>query len=379
MYIGCNPQKKACTFFFVFVALGCIGLWFGLTSNGLGFTFDSQNYWYAAQTFSYNAELCSSTGYYTVWTPLFPILLSVLGIPTTQFIALLLNLGGLYVLSKPFEADLLDRPQAIWIKYLQILHLLVNPLLLLIHFFVWSEAWFIVILSFCCILLQQLAQPSSSQSQRFSFWALVLLSNLLCMQRFAGLFFVGAFVLWLCFWHSWRRGLLFACFAFLSLSSWFVRNALIQEKPDFLDNIFAVSWLYSQSTYADSLLGLFFPVQFLPVFLKIFGLWAMIGALFWVLFRSRELRLQLYSCLILCYLACMFFIRINIAWSSDRYSSPVAFLLILVFWHYYQKLFLLCQFTYQRILLGFLGGVVVAYNLLRLYKNMDLWLQHSVG
>ncbi len=376
-----KPQK-AYTLFFVFVALSCIGLWFGLSANGLGFTFDSQNYWYAAQTFRHNAELCSPTGYYTVWTPLFPILLAILGIAPTQLLALLLNLGALYVISKPFEVGLQhtpDTPNTIWIKYFQTLHLLANPLLLLVHFFVWSEAWFIFILLICCILLLQLAKNSYAPSQRFYFVALVLFSNLLCMQRLAGLFFVGAFVLWLYFCHSWRRGFLFACLALLSLSSWSIRNALIQNKPDFLDNIFAVSWLYSQSTYADSLLGLFLPVQFLPVLLKLFGLWAIIGALFWVLFRSREINMKLYSCLILCYLACMFFIRINIPWSSDRYSSPVAFLLILVFWHYYQKLFIRCQFSYQRILLFFLGAAVVSYNLLRLYKNIGVWLQHSFG
>ncbi len=375
-----KSQIKPYTLFFLLIALCSIGIWTWLTAKGLGATFDSQNYWYAAQTFRNSEEYCSPTGYYTVWTPLFPTLLAILGIATTQFLALLLNLGGLYVVNRPFWFYFAHLPQNKWIGYSQILHLLVHPVFLLIHFFVWSEAWFMVLLVACCILLKQLATDATKHKKinEFTFWTLILLSNLLCMQRLAGVFFVGAFILWVCFWQSWKRGLLFACLALSSLSMWSIRNALIQGRPDFLDNIFAVSWLYSQTNYTHSLLGLFFPVQLLPTYLQLVGLWTLIGALGWVLFRSRQITMKLYSWLILCYLACMFFIRVNIPWSSDRYCSPVSFLLILIFWYYFQKLFAHSQSMYQRLFLGLLATAVIGYNLLRLYKNVEIWLQHHL-
>jgi hypothetical protein len=360
------------------LGLAVCALFLYLGADGLAQTYDSQHYLYAAQTFEATGEFCSPTGYHTVWPPLFPILLAIFGSKATQFFALLLNLYLIHRLVWQF----VPLGAVVWVAYLQLTHLYTHISFLLIHYFVWSEAWFLVLLLICLLQINKLEQP-------FSFAVLIFCSNLLCVQRLAGIFLVAGFALWLLWVSSWRKAVLYAILAVFLQALWSVRNALLQDKPDFLVNIFTISWQYSQSNYAQSILGLFVPAQFFGDDTNIFCLfWVLVGLVYLCYRLDKQAPLLVFAFITLVYFAFMFFFRVNIPWSSDRYVSPVMPLLIVIFWQlikrvatYSQNLSLGKVSKQTGYYLGYgvyaLSFLVIAYNFVRTYKNVMLWLAAS--
>jgi len=346
-----------------FVTSLCVLILFSLiTYKGFGSSVDAEAYLYASETLRNKGSLLTPYGYYTNWTPLFPALIAIFGIAVVQYGALLCNLFLLYWLG----ALLLNRNS--YFHFLFFVHTSFSVVFLMIHFFVWSEAWFLVfLLALVYLFLVQIQRKSLSNKILL---AMILLANLLCLQRMAGIFFVFAFGLLITFYFSKKQSFVFAVFGSVGLAAWFVRNSFVQSKPDFLSNIFMVSWQESLAGYARALLNAFLPSHWFSDF------WATI--LFFILLILAVLLMLWHKqivpvmSLFLCYLLIMCLLRMNVAGESERYLAPIQPLVILSFWYALKQKFK--QVTWKPLIYTLLA-LMMLFQFIRTAKNVKQWIQ----
>jgi hypothetical protein len=233
---------------------------------------------------------------------------------------------------------------------------------------VWSEAWFLVfLLALVYLFLVQIQRKSLSNKILL---AMILLANLLCLQRMAGIFFVLAFGLLITFYFSKKQSFVFAVFGSVGLAAWFVRNSFVQSKPDFLSNIFMVSWQESLAGYARALLNAFLPSHWFSDF------WAIVLFLLLlflaVLLMLRGEQIIPVVCLCLCYLLIMCFLRMNVAGESERYLAPIQPLVILSFWYALKQEF---ERIAWKLLVYVFVSLMMLFQLIRTAKNAKQWIQ----
>lgn len=349
--------------FYGSLAFLIIILWWFVSKNGFGSTVDAQAYWYAAQSLQSKGELLTPQGYYTNWTPLFPAILSVLGIRITLFITLITNLILLFKLNK----SVFDSQLNTWSSSLAYSHILLGITFILIHFFVWSEAGFMALLIACILSIQKLHKTQD--------WAiLIILSNFLCMQRMAGVFFIAIFCIWIWKQHTWKKAFLYGFLASFSLIVWFTRNFFIQNKPDFIENIFMVSFESSLIGYSEAILNIFLPSHFLPDIFKIILLGIFLFVLIYILWSDNTSISKLLSSLIIGYLSIMLFLRMNVEGESERYIAPIIPLIIFLFWKQISLFFHKKSHLYWRISGFSIAFLILAYNIFRMYKNVYQWV-----
>jgi hypothetical protein len=347
---------------FLFTAFLLLCLFVFISSKGLGSTVDAEAYVFAAQSLKKEFVLLTSYGYYTNWAPLFPCLLAILGTYITQFLALVLNIALLY-----WVGGLVLPKRSIY-HYLFFLHSSFSVTFLMIHFFVWSEAWFLVFLLglFVCFAKSFIQKRLSTKI----FLLMIVLANLLCLQRLAGVFLVVGFAV-LIYWHfSFRRAFTFSLFSATGLGIWQLRNSFIQEKPDFLENIFMVRWQESYWDYAKTIFNFFLPSYWLSMFFAIFLLFLLL--LFLVVLVFQKNLVASLSAICFCYLAAMLVLRMNVAGESERYLAPIQPFLLLIFWHLAEKLGKIIQ--WKSILYGILL-ITLTFQMLRTAKNLKQWKQ----
>ncbi len=347
---------------FGFTAFVLLCLFVFISNKGLGSTVDAEAYIFAAQSLKKEFSLLTPYGYYTNWTPLFPFLLAMLGIYATQFVALALNIALLY------WAGGIVLPKRSIYHYLFFLHSSFSVTFLMIHFFVWSEAWFLVFSLglFVCFAKAFIQKELSTKT----FLLMVVLANLLCLQRLAGVFLVVAFAI-LIYWHfSFRKAFAFSLFSALGLGIWQLRNSFIQEKPDFLENIFMVRWQESYWDYAKTIFNFFFPSYWLPFTLAIFLLFLLLLFLGILLFEKNLI--TSISVICLCYLGAMLVLRMNVAGESERYLAPVQPFLVLIFWNLVAKWDKIIH--WKKVFYGSLL-IILSFQMLRTAKNIKQWKQ----
>ncbi|MCU0437651.1 MAG: hypothetical protein MUC49_07020 [Raineya sp.] len=349
--------------FYGLLAVAAIALWLLVSQNGFGSTVDAQAYWYAAQSFHHKGQFLTPQGYYTNWTPLFPITLSLLGVKTTLFITLIINL----ILIFKFTKNVFDSELNNLSSYLAYSHTITSVFFILIHFFVWSEAGSMALLIASVLSIQKLHKNQD--------WAIfIILSNLLCMQRMAGIFFVIFFFFWIWKQHTWQKAFMYGILASLSLLAWFTRNFFIQNKPDFIDNIFMVSLESSFLGYAEAVLNIFLPSFFIPNILKIFFLGIFLLILLYVLWKKFPPISKLLSGIIFSYLFIMIFLRMNVEGESERYIAPIIPIIIFLFWKQISLFLNKNNHLYRRISGYAMAFLVIAYNIFRTYKNVYQWI-----
>ncbi|MDX1903838.1 MAG: hypothetical protein SFU27_06725 [Thermonemataceae bacterium] len=343
------------------IALLSIFLWLWLSRKGLGLTTDARAYLYAAQSFREKWTLLTPFGYYTNWTPLFPLLLSILEPKILQSIAFFFNILLIYQLFKSYlKSPFLE------IAFAQSI---LGTTFFLIHFFVWSEAWFLV---FLLVLFRLFAHIQTSQ---YAWLGFILLSNALVMQRLAGIFFVLTFIILIALYWNWKKAVIYTFFANISLFFWYFRNYLIQKKPDFLDNIWVVSFVESWGSYAHTIIQFFFPF---PVFLSILSLIIVCTALFLAAKKIPKISnifvIQGFF-LSLGYLLIIFFFRMNVTGESERYLSPIWVFLVGGFWYFLAESTFFKEKKYK-IWLYALAALILLYNFLRTAKSLRQWIQN---
>jgi hypothetical protein len=357
-----TPQKKWISLTAVFLIVG-VCIWLKLTKNGLGSTVDAQAYLYAAQTLSEEGSLRTPYGFYTNWTPLFPLILSVLGARLSQFLAFFCNVILLSLVVYHYF------PKVSFFKNVCFFHVFIHTAFWMTHFFVWSEAWFMVFLWLCLLCLTKINHTKY-------FVMLLIASNFLCLERMAGIFFVGAFTIVVFQTEGFRKAFLYAFFATWGLAAWFIRNMFIQNKPDFVDNIWMVSWKESAQGYSDTLFKIFLPnflASHLSILLIFWMCFVIIGYVIWLI-KSSDDKIRILLTSILVYLMFMLFFRMNVEGESERYLSPIIPLVILTFWQKMEFWKEKTPFRYIRWIVYAFGGVIIFYNLARTFKNIQQWI-----
>jgi len=335
---------------------------FLMSHRGFGSSVDAEAYLYASQTLRSKGSLLTPYGHYTNWTPLFPALIAFFGVAVVQYGALLCNLFLLYWLGALF----LSRNS--YFHFLFFVHTSFSVVFLMIHFFVWSEAWFSAfLLALVHLFSTQIQRKNLSKNTLF---IMILLANLLCLQRMAGIFFVFAFSLLIAFYFSKKQSFVFAVLGSVGLAAWFVRNSFLQSKPDFLTNIFMVSWQESLAGYARALLNIFLPSYWFSDF------WATI--LFFILLILAVLLMLWHKqivpvmSLFLCYLLIMCLLRMNVAGESERYLAPIQPLVILSFWYALKQEF---ERIAWKLLVYVFVSLMMLFQLIRTAKNAKQWIQ----
>lgn len=333
-----------------------------ITYKGLGSTADAEAYWYAAQSFRKSYTFLTPFGYYTNWPPLFPLLIYILGVPWVQYVAFAFNAFLLYQMG-----GLVLHRNSIW-HFLFFVQSTSGVMFLMIHFFLWSEAWFLV---FLLALLGGYIRLVQKNYSKKLFFSIILLANLLCLQRMAGIFFVLAFTVLIARHFSIKKAGIFAVASSIGVLAWFLRNSFLQSKPDFLDNIFVVSWWQSLSDYSKALFNNFFPTYW---FSEMWSIILLIGLMLFllVLVIREKLVISSLTWLCLCYLVAMLALRMNIAGESERYLAPIQPLFLLIFWHFAEKW---SQKEPLKKIAYIALFVILTFQLLRTAKNVRQWWQ----
>lgn len=194
-----------------------ISLFVYSTWCGLGITYDSKDYLFAAQTWSNNYTLLNANLHvFQERTPLFPIILSCLDLNTSVILFafgmsywLILN-GTLYFYCQEVQST----SQRIFFSFL----LAFSTPLLLITNYLWSEVFFTL---FLLVSSYFLLKFSKDQTNYKAIAFAIAFAFLYCLQRNTGIFFVmgSAFFLLLeC--QNKKTFILTFIYAALSLSGW---------------------------------------------------------------------------------------------------------------------------------------------------------------
>ncbi len=238
---------------------GCSFLLLSYSTRQMNLTHDSLEYLQAAKSFNTKGKLLTTNGEsFTNWAPLFPLILSTFegDLNVYQYFNLLCFLslvGGMIWLTRYFIQDKrLQLICAIWLSFS-------TPILMQFNF-LWSEPLFITLLVFKICFFQMFQKTEKP----IYYYGLILLGVLLCLQRYAGLFMVPAFVLMLIGYGkvnriTMRRGLLYGVASALPTLIWIGLH--YQQKGK------------GFSAFASNLLVSFFPNLIRSYYQDIFFSW----------------------------------------------------------------------------------------------------------
>lgn len=368
------------------LAFGC----YLVASGGkIGLTLDSYYYLAAAENWAQNRQLIDHQGnIYANWPPLYPLLLS-LGTPDTLYFATWLHgfalLAGVYFFAQclPDKLPVIARNAALWS------YSLYAPLLAC-SIYLWSEVVFMALLMAAFAAFRRKDQP-------FMLAGYIILANLMCWQRNAGIFFVAAwtiaqfFTAKSLFFYRKRCGdvtandvedlpqrllrrigtiALEGGLASVAFIAWQLRNFLwLTEVQDFRQNMALVSlsesiWL-SLSAMSTWLLPLQLPETFrVVIFLSI------VAVLIFLATRSNAQK-QVNGPLLFtfaCYLVGTWMLRMNLPSENDRYFLPLFPFLLLLIINTLQE--------YPKIIIPLLLSICM-YQTVRGFKNTYQWHQRN--
>ncbi len=353
----------------------------------IGITFDSPHYTTAAQSFAENRIFLDPNGNtYTNWTPLFPILLSAFPQNVAvwaKYMHLFTALGSTILLLLMID-KLIDNQILKWIFAGTIIF---GAPLLLVHSFLWSESVFIFL--FCQLLyflLHYIEKPTHK-----SLIIMALLSNLLYLQRNAGLFFIvgiGIFIFFNAFFtsksikYALKKSLYYFVPSILSFVFWQIRNYFfVVNLSDFKDNVFVVSGLESL-LYMLDIISLWLLPNVLPLVLRLFLMGILAGIIIFLVFKAQKNNALQYNnqfrfliALALgfgIYLIFMLILRMNVEEENERYLAPLYPLFFLIFFILIDNFIKNKKPIYKTICLIVLALWLV-YPITRTLKNAQLW------
>jgi hypothetical protein len=232
------------------------------TSCGLGITYDSRQYLAAARSLLQNGTLRTADGTaYAHWPPLYPAWLAVWGAAETVKYAHLAVWLVTLSFAQRFGQKMLKTPFA---QTFFLLTLVFGTPLFLVQVFAWSEGLFVLLTVLVFVFFRKFTE---TERKRHLFWML-LFSNLLCLQRLTGMFFVAGFGLLL--WQARQNAKLTLMYVSVSLTSvtlWMLRNTCVETEPSFVGDLFVVSPLVSVKNHLSAI-GNWFVPQAVPVAAK---------------------------------------------------------------------------------------------------------------
>ncbi len=229
------------------------------STGQINITYDSQEYLHAASTFNSSGKLLTKEGEpFTNWAPLFPLILSAFGSDAETYryfnflVYLLFGFAAILLIQNFIQDKKLQIICSIWLAFS-------TPILMQFNF-LWSESLFITILTFKILFLVKFQETANTGY----YLALIALGVLLCLQRYAGLFIVPAFVIMLIDFklkgrQSFARGLIYGIVAAGPILIWMGIN--YEQKG------------IGFSAFASNLLVNFFPNLIRSYYQDIFFSW----------------------------------------------------------------------------------------------------------
>ena len=241
------------------IIFGCSFILLTYSTSQINLTYDSREYLHAADSFQSEGKLLTTSGEsFTNWAPLFPLILSTFegDVEVYRYFNLLCYLSlcwGMIWLIRYFIQD--KRLQTICATWLAFS----TPILMQFNF-LWSEPLFITFLVFkiCFFLMFQKTEKP------IYYYSLILFGVLLCLQRYAGLFIVPAFMLML--------------IGYEKISRTTMRNGLLYGVASAFPTLIWIGLHYQQkgtgfSAFAANLFTSFFPNLFRSYYQDIFFSW----------------------------------------------------------------------------------------------------------
>lgn len=344
-----------------------------------GLTFDSRQYISAAHSFSERGVFLTEDGnYYVVQPPLYPVVLSLGGDHTLTW-ASILNMiclvGTLWIMFLLGEA-LFHYSISRWLYQGS---LAFGTPLLLIGNFVWSESLFLLLLTIIWYLLYQYYRhPSIS----YIGW-LILVTNLLCLQRNAGIFFFLMALTVILFKKQKRHIILYAALGGLGFMAW---NTYVYQISSGSHNVANQAFFSGMAkdyiAHIPILTAWFFPGKWgIPLFV-IWGS-AAIGFTYHLYKRKKWEPLQIRIMVAICWI-CITYIAFIAAmwwelalWDIERYLSVIYPLVMLAAFIIWDKLYAEIGYKKIKVFLVVLSMLWLCYPIVRTVKNVVFW--HEVN
>lgn len=373
-------------------------LYIYLCYNGLGLTPDSYSYIEAAKSFatSYKFSL-ENENPYIAWTPLFPVLLSVF---SDKMIIWAIILHGFALLTvvliiyKLAEKFITSNFLRIWVC----LQAVFSPYLFLVGAFLWSEIIFIAILWIIIYVISKKLLQNTDNQNSFNyknkyFIILILLSNLLCLQRNVGILFVFGVLIWLCFHYyhlsiGWLKATrwigIYAIFSSIDFVIWQIRCELLTKKVNLTENIFDFELLDVLYFSTHRLSTWIFPPQ-IPYILRIFLFFLLITYILITVYKLQKKQqittnssvstYYLFPILTLIYTASMIILLRNFDNDGDRYLAPVHGIFIFCLGLFFDKLILhkIPLQGFKKKVIFMILALFLAYPITRTLKNVHFW------
>ncbi len=335
----------------------------------LGLTLDSYYYLAAAENWAQYRQLIDHQGnIYANWPPLYPWLL-VLGAPQMLPFAAWLH-GVALSASIYFFSRWLPAQTPPLIRNTTLLSYALYAPLLASSIYLWSEIVFMALLTAAFAAFLRKEKPAMLVLY-------IILANLMCLQRNAGIFFIAAWTVAQFFtancaksllWQKMRSIILEGGLAAVAFIAWQLRNFLwVMDSQDFRQNIalidFAESFRLSLSAMSTWLLPLQVPeLMRIAVFAAVFVAVAV--------FASKPPASRPIAVVLLltlgCYLAGTWALRMNIPTENDRYFLPLfPFFLLLI---------IKALQEYPKIIIPLLLSICM-YQTVRGLKNTSQWHQ----
>lgn len=349
---------------------GCFALaaWAFATPNGVYFTNDSLHYWEAGKHFFAGEGFVRADGKpYAEWPPLFALMTGMLGEGGLWVMQALVLLGNVVLWG--VVAFLFFRENVRATLWFVLIFAFSVPLQL-VHTFLWSEGFFMLLLAAINLLFLDFKRYNAAAGYRhFVYFALLLV--LLVMQRNVGLFFCAGFALVLLLDKKKRIRALFCIPAFLLSLGW-QYYGVAQVESDFI----GVNNLFKQA-YAQVWVDYFLT---LGTWIGPRSLWTSLVfvVLFIVFLRplfQRKSSLIFIPALV--YLLAMLLLRPGMATDTERFLAVAYPYFLLIFVFGVHKILQAYSTGWRfRVLLIFLllwGG----YHTARTGRN--LWRWHKRG
>jgi hypothetical protein len=371
------------------LALSC----YLIASGGkIGITPDSYYYLAAAENWAYNGQLIDHQGnVYANWPPLYPLLLS-LGVPHILSFATWLHAFALLI-SVYFFAQCLPDKLPITVRNTALWSYALYAPLLACSIYLWSEVVFMTLLMAAFAAFQRKEKPVMLVGY-------LILANLMCWQRNAGIFFVIAWTIaqfftakhteivpqsLLCSTNISPRNVNAQLFvvklirrigaialegglASVTFIAWQLRNFFwVADVQDFRQNIALVSLSESIKLSLSAMSTWLLPLQVaeisrVAIFLCAIAVLALLAVRNT---RQRQVNMPLLLTFA-CYLAATWVLRMNLPSENDRYFLPLfPFLLFLI---------ISALQEYPKIIVPLLLSICI-YQTARGLKNTHQWHQ----
>ena len=302
--------------YWLLVVLGAsIGLEFYGRACGFNLTSDSIQYLSAAKSFHSDGIFIGSDGTYNpYWPPLFPVLLSFFENPLGALVWVNLVCKIFIGLMILFLAKTFLKNNFYRLVFL--ISSLVSVYMMMISVFVWTELLFMALILLNVFFLLNV-------NNRNYFIGLIATGFLLCIQRNAGLFWIGALSSWLLLNRENSIGLpkilLFFLVSTSGLWAWNIYNTwFIPANFVFYDRPFFDGFMNNLLLMAGSFAKMFAPISWVPLQFAL----ALVGAGF-IAYNLRPISKNVFLFIVIIYALAFTILGKLDEYEIDRYLSVI--------------------------------------------------------